>query len=119
VQQQLERMRMSLSRIWLQRPQYRKVSRTHQENHRSELEKDMRPEAERRVGLARFSPKFASAEALSVSADELRRRDYRLKQDYPSQAPKKSSTTLAPRRVYNHLMASKVIAALTGYAEGK
>jgi trigger factor len=87
---------------------------------RAELEADMRPEAERRVGLALLLTAVAEAEKLKVGATELDTELMRLKAQYPdpaTQAELSSDTTRED--VYNHLMASQVIAKLIDYATAK
>lgn len=84
-----------------------------------ELNADMRPEAERRVGLALVLTQVAEAEKLSVTAPELDAEIERLSQDYPD--PGAQAELKDPHireEVYNHLLASKVIAKLISYAEG-
>ncbi len=85
-----------------------------------ELAADLRPEAERRVGLALLLTEVATTESLTVTASELNAEIDRLRQDYPD--PEAQTELDNPRtreEVYNHLLASKVIAKLIGYAEGK
>jgi trigger factor len=86
----------------------------------AELDTDMRPEAERRVGLAMLLTEVASAEGLTVGPDELDNEIKRLSSDYPDAAAQDELKNPATReQVYNHLMASKVIAKLLSYADIK
>lgn len=87
---------------------------------RADFETEMRPEAERRVGLALILTEVASAEKLSVDPGELNSEIDRLKAQYTDEATQKELSGEGTREeVYNHLMASKVIAALLKYAESK
>jgi trigger factor len=81
---------------------------------------DLRPEAERRVGLALVLTEVAAAENLSITAPELDTEIARLRQDYPDpEAQAELANPHTREEVYNHLLASKVIAQLIGYAEDK
>lgn len=120
VSQQLARMRseleQNLASSGLDVAKYLSLTGKSQE----EMEKDMRPEAERRVGLAMVLTEVAAAEKLSVTPEELDAEITRLKQDYPD--PQTQAELDNPRtreEVYNHLMASKVITKLVSYAETK
>jgi trigger factor len=120
VQQQLERMRAELNQnlaySGLDIDKYLDLTK----KTREDMEKEMRPEAERRVGLAMVLTEVAAQEGLSVGKDELDSEIARLKQDYPdpqTQAELDNPTTR--EEVYNHLMSSKVIAKLLSYAEAK
>ncbi|HEY6736091.1 MAG TPA: trigger factor [Candidatus Saccharimonadia bacterium] len=87
---------------------------------RPEIEAEMRPEAERRVALALVLTEVAQAEKLDVAAAELDAEIDRLKAQYPDAATQKELDNPSTREeVYNHLMASKVIAKLLEYAESK
>lgn len=84
---------------------------------RTEMEAEMRPEAERRVGLALILTEVAATEGLQVSGEELDGEIGRLKSQYPDAATQAELDNAGTREeVYNHLMASKVIAALLEYA---
>lgn len=120
VNQQLDRMRQELEQnlaySGLNLEKYLELSQKTQED----IDKEMRPEAERRVGLAMVLTEIAKAEDLSVTPEELDTEIDRLKQDYPD--PKTQAELDNPNtreEVYNHLMASKVIGKLIGFAESK
>lgn len=85
-----------------------------------DLEKEMRPEAERRVGLAMVLTEVAAQENLTVTPKELSDEIDRLKQDYPDPKARAELENPSTREeVYNHLMASKVIRKLLDYASTK
>lgn len=120
VEQQLERMRQELAQnlaySGLDLPKYLDLSG----KTKAEMDNEMRPEAERRVGLAMILTEVAAAEKLSVKPEELDAEIARLKQDYAdpqTQAELENPNTR--EEVYNHLMASRVIAKLVDYAQSK
>jgi trigger factor len=120
VGQQLERMRSELQQnlaySGLDLPKYLDLSGKSQ----SELDLEMRPEAERRVGLAMVLTEVAAAENLSIDAAELDSEILRLKKDYPDPSTQSELENPGTREeVYNHLMSSKVIAKLISFAEAK
>jgi trigger factor len=120
VAQQLERLRaeleQNLSYSGLNLEKYLELTK----KSRQDMDKEMRPEAERRVGLAMVLTEIAAAEKLSVDAAELDAEISRLKQDYPDPSTQSELDNPNTREeIYNHLMASKVIARLLSYAEGK
>jgi trigger factor len=120
VQQQVQRMRSELEQnlaySGLNIEKYLELSKKTAD----ELDKEMRPEAERRVGLAMVLTEVAAVEKLSVSPAELDAELSRLKQDYPDpQTQTELDNPSTREEVYNHLMASRVIAKLIGYAESK
>ncbi|HVQ44678.1 MAG TPA: trigger factor [Candidatus Saccharimonadia bacterium] len=120
VEQQLERMRTELEQnlaySGLDLTKYLDLSG----KTRAELDTEMRPEAQRRVGLALVLTEVAAAEQLSVSAEELDAEISRLKQSYPDPSTQAELENASTREeVYNHLMSSKVIARLVSYAEAK
>ena len=85
-----------------------------------ELASEMRPEAERRVGLAMVLTEVAAQENLSVTPIELTDEIDRLKQDYPDPKARAELENPSTREeVYNHLMASKVIRKLLDYASSE
>ena len=86
----------------------------------ADMDKEMRPEAERRVGLAMVLTEVAAAEKLSISEPELDAEIGRLKLAYPDTQTQTELDNPATREeVYNHLMASKVISKLLSYADSK
>jgi trigger factor len=120
VSEQLERMRseleQNLSMSGLNIDKYLELSNKSV----TELEAEMRPEAERRVGLAMLLTEVASQEQINVNSDELDAEIMRLQADYPDAAAQAELKNPATReQVYNHLMSSKVIAKLLNYAEVK
>ncbi len=120
VDQQLERMRAELEQnlaySGLNFDKYLELSGKTKEA----MDKEMRPEAERRVGLAMILTEVATAENLSISAEELDAEIARLKQDYKDPATQAELDNPNTREeIYNHLMSSKVIAKLISYAEAK
>ena len=120
VDQQLERMRAELSQnlasSGLDVPKYLDLSGKTQ----MEMDNEMRPEAERRVGLAMILTEVASAESLSITPEDLDSEIARLKLDYPDPATQAELDNPNTREeVYNHLMSSKVISKLVSFAETK
>ncbi|HSX01817.1 MAG TPA: trigger factor [Candidatus Saccharimonadia bacterium] len=120
VQQQLRRMRaeveQNLASSGLDLAKYLELSNKTED----ELDKEMRPEAERRVGLAMILTEVAANENLSVSGEDLDMEIGRMKLNYKDEATRAELDNPNTREeIYNHLMASKVIAKLVGYAEGK
>jgi trigger factor len=118
VQQQLERMKgeleQNLAASGLDSGKYLELAGKSAE----EAEKEMRPEAERRVGLALVLTEVATQEKLSVGQPELDAELERLKSEYPDATTQAELENPRTREeVYNHLMASKVIAKLLSYAE--
>ncbi len=120
VDQQLERMRQELAQnlaySGLDVPKYLDLSGKSQ----ADMDNEMRPEAERRVGLAMILTEVAAAEKLTVTPADLDAEILRLKQDYKDpQTQSELDNPNTREEVYNHLMASKVIAKLVGYADAK
>ncbi len=120
VAQQLQRMRSELEQnlaySGLNLDKYLELTKKSQ----ADLDTEMRPEAQRRVALAMVLTEVAAAESLAVSAQELDTELDRLRQDYPDPQTKAELDNPKTREeVYNHLMASKVIAKLLDYAESK
>ena len=120
IDQQLERMRSELAQnlgaSGLDLPKYLDLSGKTQ----AEMDAEMRPEAERRVGLAMVLTEVAAAESLSISPEELDAEIARLKQEYPDPATQAELNNPTTREeVYNHLMSSRVIAKLVSFAEAK
>ncbi|HUC20250.1 MAG TPA: trigger factor [Candidatus Polarisedimenticolaceae bacterium] len=83
-----------------------------------QLEQQMRPEAEKRVKLAMMLSEVARQENLAVGADEIDHEIEGLRLQYTDAAMQKELAGDQVREdVYNHLMAGKVIHALTNYAQ--
>jgi trigger factor len=120
VQQQLDRMKQELTQnlaySGLDMDKYLQMLNKTME----ELEKEMRPEGERRVKLALVLTEVSKAEGLQVTDDELSKEISRLKQEYPDPATQAELDRPESREdLYNHLMASRVIGKLIEYAEAK
>lgn len=116
--QQLRRLRgeleQNLAYSGLDLPKYLELSKKTED----ELTAELRPEAERRVGLAMVLTEVAAAENLSVSAAELDAEIERMKAQYKDEVTRAELDRDETREeVYNHLMASRVIAKLVSYAE--
>jgi trigger factor len=120
VDQQLERMRgeleQNLASSGLNIDKYLELTNKSTDD----MAKEMRPEAERRVGLAMVLTEVATQENLTVDTSELDAEITRLRQDYPDpQTQSELDNPSTREEVYNHLMASKVIAKLISYADSK
>jgi trigger factor len=120
VRQQMDRMRAELEQnlaySGLNIEKYLEMSK----KTTADMENEMRPEAERRVGLAMVLTEVAAKENLKVSPEELDAEIARLKQDYPDpQTRAELDNPNTREEIYNHLMASKVIAKLLSYSEAK
>lgn len=118
VRQQLERLQQELSQnlaySGLDMTKYLQMLGKSQE----QLDAQMRPEAERRVALALVLTEVSKAEGLQVTDEELDMEVARLKQEYPDPATQAELDRPESREdLYNHLMASRVIGKLIGYAE--
>ncbi len=120
VQQQLQRMRselaQNLSYSGLDLDKYAQLSGKTLE----QLDEEMRPEATRRVGLAIVLTEVAAAEKLAVNSVDLDDEIARMKSQYRDEATRAELDNPNTREeIYNHLMASRVIAKLLSYAEQK
>ncbi|HUD10940.1 MAG TPA: trigger factor [Candidatus Saccharimonadia bacterium] len=120
VDQQLQRMRseleQSLASSGLTVDKYLELTNKTAED----MTREMKPEAERRVGLAMVLTEVAEQEHLAVSPGELDAEIARLKTDYPDpQTQQELDNPNTREEVYNHLMASKVIAKILSYSNGK
>ena len=120
VRQQLGRLRseleQNLSYSGLDYAKYLELSKKTEDD----LEKEMRPEAEKRVALAMILTEVSKAENVAVTNDELDDEIARMKQQYPDpQTQAELDNARTREEIYNHLMASRVIAKLVGYAESK
>lgn len=120
VRQQLDRMKQELAQnlaySGLDLDKYLQMMNKSLE----QLEGEMRPEAERRVGLALVLTEVAKAENLQVTDEEIDQEVERLKKEYPDPATQAELDKPESREdLYNHLMASRVIGKLIEYAEAK
>ena len=116
--QQIDRLRgeleQNLTYSGLDLPKYLEMSKKTE----AELTDELKPEAERRVGLAMLLTEVATAEKITLSAEELDDEIGRMKAQYKDEATQAELNRAETREeVYNHLMASRVIAKLVGYAE--
>jgi trigger factor len=116
--QQIERMKAEMSQrlagSGLNMEQYLQAQNQTQE----QFEKELRPEAEKRVKLALVLSEVAKKEQLTVGEDEVQAEVEKMRLQYTDPVMQKE---LADDRikedVYNHLMAGKVIGALIDYAK--
>jgi trigger factor len=120
VGQQLERLKVEmnqrLAQSGLSMDQYLQMQQKSQE----ELEKELRPEAEKRVQLALILSEVAKEEKLTVGQDEIENEIAGLRAQYTDPVMQKELAGDQIREdVYNHLMSTKVINKLTQYAQSK
>ncbi len=120
MQQQLDRLKgemtQNLAYSGLDLDKYLQMRGQTQE----ELEAELEPEAKKRVGLAMVLTEVAREEEITVSADELDAEVDRLKSEYKDARTQAELDNPETREeIYNHLMASRVIARLSEYAEGQ
>lgn len=81
-----------------------------------QLSAEMKPEAEKRVGLALILTEIARAENLKVDPGEIEAELARLKQSYPDREMQVELDRPETREeIYNHLLASKTIAKVLSY----
>jgi trigger factor len=118
--QQIRRLRAELEQnlaySGLDLPKYLEMSKKTE----IELGEELRPEAERRVGLAMVLTEVAAAENVTLTATELDAEITRMKLQYKDPATQAELDRAETREeVYNHLMASRVIAKLVEYASSK
>jgi trigger factor len=118
--QQLDRLRgdltQNLSYSGLDMEKYLEMLKKTQD----ELDEDMKPEARKRVGLAMVLTEVAKAEKIELTAEDLDDEVARLKEQYPDpQAQAELDSPTTREELYNHLMASRVVAKLVEYAESK
>jgi len=116
--QQIERMKSEISQrlssSGLTMEQYLQAQGQTQE----QLETEIRPEAEKRVKLAMILSEIAKIEEMTVSADEIEHEIEQLRVQYTDPVMQKElEGERIKEDVYNHLMASKVIAKLIDYAQ--
>lgn len=120
VQQQLGRLRgeleQNLAYSGLNLEKYMELSKKSADD----LDREMRPEAEKRVALAMVLTEVAAEEKITLSPEELDAEIARMKSQYQDEATQAELDRPETREeVYNHLMASRVIAKLTEHAESK
>jgi trigger factor len=118
VSQQIERikgeMSQRLEQAGLNMEQYLEGQKKSQQ----ELEKEVTPEAEKRVKLALILTEVAKAEKLSISNDEIENEIEALKVQYTDPKMQEELRNDHVREdIYNHLMATKVINKLVEYAQ--
>ncbi len=120
VAQQSERlktdMQQRLAQAGLTYEQYLET----QKKTEADIDKEVAPEAEKRVQLALILSEVAKAEQMKVDADEIERELEMLKLQYTDSKMQAELTHDHIREdIYNHLMAGKVIAKLVEYATTK
>jgi trigger factor len=120
VAQQIERLKADLSQrlaqSGLNMDQYLEIQKKSQED----LEKELRPEAERRVKLALVLSEVAKEEKLTVTAGELDSELESLRQQYTDPAMQEELSSPRIREdLYNHLLSTKTINKLIEYATNK
>jgi trigger factor len=118
--QQLDRLRgdltQNLSYSGLDMEKYLEMLKKTQD----ELDEEMKPEARKRVGLAMVLTEVAAAEKIQLSAEDLDAEIAKMKEQYPDpQAQAELDSPATREELYNHLMASRVVAKLVEYAESK
>jgi len=118
VQQQTERLKAEMNQrlagSGLSLEQYLQAQNQTQE----QLEKELVPEAEKRVKLAMVLSEVAKTEQLVVGADEIDSEIAQLRVQYTDPVMQKElAGDQIKEDVYNHLMAQKVIAKLLDYAQ--
>lgn len=107
-------MEQRLAASGLTMEQYLKAQNQTQED----LEKEIKPEAERRTKLAMVLNQVAKAEGLAVSAEEVDHELEQLRQRYTDPAMQEELGSDRVREdVFNHLMASCTINKLVDYAQ--
>jgi len=116
--QQLERMKgeiaQRLSSSGLTMEQYLQAQNQTQD----QLEAEIRPEAEKRVKLAMILSEIAKIEEMTVGPDEIENEVEQLRIQYTDPVMQKElEGERIKEDIYNHLMASKVIAKLIDYAQ--
>lgn len=117
VAQQIERLKTDMSQRLAQSgismEQYLELQKKSQDD----LEKELRPEAEKRVKLALALSEIAKQEKLSVSAEEVDQELDGLRQRYTDpQMQKELAGHHIREDIYNHLLSTKTINKLVEYA---
>ena len=91
-----------------------------QKKSQKDLEKELHPEAERRVKLALLLSEVAKEEKLTITADELDSELESLRQQYTDPAMQEELSNPHIREdLYNHLLSTKTINKLIEYATTK
>ncbi|HUC87275.1 MAG TPA: trigger factor [Candidatus Saccharimonadales bacterium] len=116
--QQVERMKAEMTQrlagSGLNMEQYLQAQNQTQE----QLEKELRPEAEKRVKLAMVLSEVARTEQLTVGEDEVEAEVEKMRAQYTDPVMQKElAGDRVKEDVYNHLMAGKVIGILMDYAK--
>lgn len=85
---------------------------------REDIEKELRPQAEKRVALALILTEIAKIEKLDVTHDEIHAELERLKMQYPDPTVQAELNNKAIEEdIYNHLMASKTIERILSFVD--
>jgi trigger factor len=118
VAQQIERMKMEMDQRLMQSgittDQYLQM----QNKTQAELEKELEPEAEKRVKLALVLSEVAKTEELKVDNAEIDHEIESLRKQYTDPSMQEELAGERVREdVYNHLMSTKVINKLVEYAQ--
>lgn len=118
--QQLERMKSEISQRLMSSgmnlDQYLEMQGKTQE----ELEKELRPDAEKRVLLALLLQEIAQAEKLTVTDDEIDTEIEALRMRYTDPKMQEQLNSHEVRNdIFNHLLTGKTIAKLVEYAQKK
>jgi trigger factor len=118
VRQQIERLKSEMEQRLMQSgisiDQYLEMQKKSQE----EFEKEITPEAEKRVKLALILSEVAKAEDLQVDNTEIDHEIETLRQQYTDPTMQKELAAERVREdIYNHLMSTKVINKLVEYAQ--
>lgn len=116
--QQLERMKAEMSQrlagSGLTLEQYLQMQQKSQED----LEKELRPEADKRVKLALALSEIAKLEKMTVDNEEIENEIDRIRTQYTDpKMQEELNSTQVKEDIYNHLMAGKVISRLVEYAK--
>lgn len=116
--QQLERMKAEMSQRLAQSgvtlEQYLEMQKKSQED----LEKELRPDADKRVKLALALSEIAKVEKMTVDNQEIEDEIGRIRTQYTDpKMQEELNSAQVKEDIYNHLMATKVIRKLVEYAQ--